>query len=199
MTTTDPGGQSGGAGQEPTTDGGTDTGTGTGSIPGQTFTQEQVNRLLAAERRTVETRFADYDTLKGRVGELEAAGQSELEKATTKAQAAEAERDGAVRQRDQLLIRSAIIAEAARAQVIDPDVAVALLAEKFKVTSKGEIDGDVAREVKSLLEERPFLAANGKPMSGAGSADAGAHGSRPATGAAKNPAQQMDDVLRGNR
>ena len=66
-------------------------GTGGTTTP-TTFTQDDVNRFVAAERRSVEGRFADYDELKGKAAKLdeaEAANKTELQRAQEAAQAAE--------------------------------------------------------------------------------------------------------------
>lgn len=63
--------------------GGTDTGNGGGQP--QTFTQEQVNDLLAKEKGKLTARYGDYDALKAKAGELDtlkAASQSDTERLT---------------------------------------------------------------------------------------------------------------------
>lgn len=58
----------------------------------KTFTQEQVNALLAEQRRKVESKFPDYDELKTSKAELDkikSASQTEIEKALERANQAE--------------------------------------------------------------------------------------------------------------
>ncbi len=58
----------------------------------KTFTQEQVNALLAAEKRKAGERFGDYDALKEKAAkfdQLEQESKSELQKALDKAAALE--------------------------------------------------------------------------------------------------------------
>lgn len=65
---------------------------------GRTFTQDEVNRLLAKERRDQEARFAGYDELKAKAAkfdEAEEANKSELDKALARADKAEAELEAA--------------------------------------------------------------------------------------------------------
>lgn len=60
--------------------------------PGKTFTQDQVNDLLARQKGDVQRKFSDYDTLKdkaSKLDEMEAASQSEVEKLTSKLAKAE--------------------------------------------------------------------------------------------------------------
>mgnify|MGYP003590205829 FL=1 len=56
-------------------------GTATGQDAGRTFTQEDVNRLLAGERRTQEQRFADAVAKAKHFDELADKEKSELQKA----------------------------------------------------------------------------------------------------------------------
>lgn len=59
----------------------------------RTFTQEQVNALLAEQKRTVAAKFGDYDDLKAKASkldEIEKASQTELEQALDRAAKAEA-------------------------------------------------------------------------------------------------------------
>lgn len=60
--------------------------------PAKTFTQEQVNDLLAKQKGKVESKYADYGDLKAaaaKLQEIEEASASELEKAQKKAAEAE--------------------------------------------------------------------------------------------------------------
>lgn len=62
--------------------------------PEKTFTQEQVNALLADQKRKVSEKFADYDDVKARAAkldELEQASKSELQKALDEAAALKTE------------------------------------------------------------------------------------------------------------
>lgn len=61
---------------------------------GKTFTQEQVNNMLAKERRDTQAKYPDYDKYKqayDEAQERENAAKSELERAIERANAAEAE------------------------------------------------------------------------------------------------------------
>ena len=177
---------------------------GDGSAPGSTqqtggtFTQEQVGRLVADERRKTEAKYGDYEATKARLAELEAASQTELERAQKTATEADARASAATEQRNRLLARSAVTAEAARAGALDPDVVVALLADSITVDDKGEIAADVKLLVATLLEEKPFLKNGGSTT--IGSADGGAHGrAGAASGSASTPSGGMDELLRKSR
>lgn len=55
----------------------------------KTFSQEQVNTLLAAERRTAAEKFTDYDTLKSKAEQFDAAeqaSQTELQRVTAESE-----------------------------------------------------------------------------------------------------------------
>lgn len=64
---------------------------GTGNQPGsenqpaggsQSFTQEEVNRMIAAERRKAESKYADVKAKADKYDEMEEANKTELQKAT---------------------------------------------------------------------------------------------------------------------
>lgn len=58
----------------------------------QTFTQEQVNTMLAEQKRKHGEKYADYDDLKAKAGkfdELEEQSKTDLQKMTERAEAAE--------------------------------------------------------------------------------------------------------------
>jgi hypothetical protein len=200
MTAPDSGGQPGGA--APPNPPGDPAGGGAppapgGDDPGAVFTQDQVNTLLRSERAKAAARYPDYDQIKQRLADLEAVGQSELEKANAKAKASELKADAATQRADKLVVRAAVVSEAARQGAIDPEIVVALLGDSLRVGDDGAVEGDVPALVKTLLEERPFLkVANGSTPPRMGVIDAGAH-SRP--GAGKSDSQQMDELIRKGR
>lgn len=70
----------------------------------KTFTQDEVNSLLAAEKRKASERFADYDDVKSKAlkfDEFEASSRTDLEKALERASQAEA-RAAAYEQKEQI-------------------------------------------------------------------------------------------------
>lgn len=96
---------------------------------GKTFTQEQFNDLLAAERRKIEAataaKFADYDDVKSKASQFDALSQASKSK------------------EDQLNDRIAAL-EAQNKQVIEANAKTALDALRFRVAAKhGVKDEDV--------------------------------------------------------
>lgn len=70
---------------------------GSGDTP-KTFTQDQVNDLIAKEKGKIQSRYGDYDDLKSKAAkldEIEESNRSEVEKAQGKLSKAESERDEA--------------------------------------------------------------------------------------------------------
>lgn len=62
----------------------------------RTFTQDELNAILAEDRRKTAARYADYDDLKAakaKLDQVEDAAKTELQKAVDRATAAETERD----------------------------------------------------------------------------------------------------------
>jgi hypothetical protein len=160
---------------------------------GATYSQEQVDRYVAEERRRAQSKYGDYDAIKSKLAEIEQAGQTELERAQQATKDAEAGRAAAVTQRNRLVVQSAVVSAAARAGALDPDVVVALLADRLSVTDEGELEDDVNAAVAKLLEDKPYLKGNGHSPH-MGSADGGVHG-RPHV-AAGSPAGAMNDLMR---
>lgn len=72
----------------------TEGGEGSAAASPRTFTQEEVNKLLAKERRDTQAKYPDYDKYKAAFDEAEkqaAASKSELELANERAEKAEKE------------------------------------------------------------------------------------------------------------
>ena len=163
-----------------------------GESSGATFTQDQVDQFVAEAKRKEAERFPEYDSMRKRLAELENASKTELERATTAAQEASSRADAAVTERNRLIVREALVTEAARAGCADPEIAVALLAEEVTVDSEGKVERErVKRLVAKLLEDRPFLR-NGQPT-GHGSADGGTRGRQ----TTPSPVDRMNDLIRG--
>lgn len=142
--------------------------------PPKMFTQDEVNAILAKNKRT--TPPDDYEDLKAaaaKLAELEAANQTELEKAQAAAAKAAEERDAALEEARTTAVRSAVIAAASKAGAVDPDDVFALL-KKDSVTigDDGQVTG-AEEAVKALLDAKPHLVGKQAPT---GSADGGAQG-----------------------
>ncbi len=161
------------AGSEPTPEGGTGGG-GEPAPAAQSFTQQQVNDLLAREKGKLERKFGDYAELKdkaSKLDQLEESKKTETEKllaavekagrtaeeATTREQAATEREKQAHEHANSLLVRSAVVSEAAKQSAVDPDDVFGLL-DKAKVTISDDGTVTGAQEaVKDLLKAKPHL------------------------------------------
>lgn len=145
---------------------------------GSTFTQEQMNTLAGKTRIEERAKFADYTELQekaARLDKIEEANKTELERANSRAETFERERDTAISMAKESAIRSAFIAEAARAGVLNPDDAYAL-ADKagIALSDDGSVVG-VSEAVNALVESGRLPMQTGKPAPGldGGSGDGG--------------------------
>lgn len=143
----------------------------------RSFSQSDVDRIVAERlRRAKSEPPADYEELKAaklKLDELEAASQTEAEKAVARAEKAEKERDEALSSAKETALRSAILAEAAKAdrKVVDPEAVVTLLDRSTLELDKDGNPKNIAEAMDSLLEQRPYLVAAGGSR---GDADQGA-------------------------
>ena len=173
-----------------------------GAAPERTFTQAELDRIVGQRLAEERAKFADFDALKAKAAkfdEIDAASKTEVERLTQQLAAAQAQAQAATEQSRATLRRAALMSEAAKAQAVDPDVVLALLAsdDTIAVTDDGSVQG-AAEAVARLLEAKTYLraapvapevtppAAPTPPTSGAtpppkGGADGGPKG-RPAAG-----------------
>jgi hypothetical protein len=131
----------------------------------RTFTQDELEAQLGSRLAREREKFGDYNDLKAKAeqfDELQAANKTELEKLMERAESAERERDEVAKTATEQAVSSAIIAEASRRGVIDPDDVVALL-DKSSLSVEGSSVTGVAEAVGSLLEAKPHLLANQTP------------------------------------
>lgn len=122
----------------------------------RTFTQEDVNRLLAQERRTQESRFAGYDELKAKADQfdqLEEANRTELERATARAE--KAEKDLAASQAAQL-----------RMQVAAAAKLPADMASRLQGDTAEELEADAEKLAELLTPERTESGREGSTAKG---------------------------------
>lgn len=141
------------------------------------FTQDQVDRIVQERLARQKAQFAGFDELKQKAEQfdkLEADRMSELEKATRRAADLERELAATSQARQESVLRAAVVSEAAKRNVIDPDAALALI---DRASLEFDTEGNptnVAQAMDSLLEQRTYLVA---PQGGArGNADLGARG-----------------------
>jgi hypothetical protein len=148
----------------------------------RTFTQADVDRIVqerVARVKTTPTPPADYEDLKAaaaKLAEIEAANKTELEKERDRATAAEERATKVEAEAKEIRLRSAILAEAAKADrnIVDPDAVIALLDRSTLELDDNGTPTNIADAMDSLLKAKPFLVAvNGGSR---GDADQGARG-----------------------
>lgn len=132
---------------------------------GKTFTQEQVNAMLADQKRKAGEKFADYGDLKtkaARLDEIEAANATELEKAV---KAARDEATTAERTRTASILAAAEARAQASERFQNPATAVRLLdLSGVPVTEEGEVDANAVKGLlDALAESDPYLLKATKP------------------------------------
>ncbi|MDQ3786268.1 MAG: hypothetical protein M3422_03375, partial [Actinomycetota bacterium] len=127
-----------------------------------TFTQDDVNRIVAERIARERQKYEGFDDLKDKAAKydaLQAENATEVEKAV--AQAVETTRADAAKTMNNTLVRAEVKALAAAAQFHDPADAAALLADKFgqvPVNASGEVDVTAAKAlVDQLAADKPHL------------------------------------------
>jgi hypothetical protein len=148
-------------------------GGGGGNDAPTTFTQEQVNDLLAREKGKITQKYADFDALKAKAGELDqlkAASQSDIERLTS-------ERDSLKGQHGSLSSENMRLKVALK-KGLTGDKAV--LADRLTGTSEAEMEADADNLLKLF-----------------GGGGTGFDGGPRGTG--DGPPRSMDDLIRGAR
>ena len=132
----------------------------------RTFSQEEVNRMMAQTRKDTRGQFADYNDLKqraARADELEQAQLSESEKLAQRAADAEKAAEEANQKIADAFISSEVKVKASQAGIIDPDAAYVLMDKKgVTYDPDGGVTG-VDEAITQLLEDKPYL--RGTPRS----------------------------------
>lgn len=150
--------------------------------PDKTFTQAELDRIVQDRLARQKSQFADYDDIKARAAkfdELEEQNKTELQKAQDRAAELERQAAESTQKAKDALLRSAVVAEAARQNVVDPDAALALLDRDSLVLNDEGSPTNIAEAMDSLLKAKPYLVGGGRP----GNADLGAR--EPAPGGAQ--------------
>lgn len=150
-----------------------------GSPDGKTFTQADLDRIVADRLTRERQKYADYDDLKTKASqfdELQDAQKSELERERERAAQAESARAEAEKRARDALTRSAILAAAA-GKVVDPDAAVRLIDVDALVFDDAGLPTNAGDLVAQLVESKPYLAAEPKVPAAEKPADQGGHGS----------------------
>ena len=126
----------------------------------QTFTQEQVNRMMAQTRREERGKFSDYGELKTRAtraDELEQEKLTETERMEARAVEAEKKAADAQQQIASAMIASEVKIRASAMGVIDPDAAYLLLdRSNVHYDAEAGVSG-VDDALAGLLEAKPYL------------------------------------------
>lgn len=134
--------------------------------------QDELDRLIQARIKRVESKYADYKDLKTKASkfdELDAASKSELEKEREARTAADARAQAAEERAKSVALRSAVISEATKQGAVDPDAVLRLIdTDELEMDDKGNISG-LPGAVTALLEAKKYL----KGKSFTGSADGG--------------------------
>jgi hypothetical protein len=143
----------------------------------KTFTQEDIDKVVAERLTRERKKYTDYDELKTKVSEYEkkseerrVADLSEKEKAEELTKKAQEERDALTKELEQAKsavksekIRTAFITSAQKNGVEYLDDAYKLAdLSSIEVTEDGSVAG-IDDVVKALVEAKPFLAAKAKP------------------------------------
>lgn len=130
-------------------------GTGDQSQQAKTFTQEQLDAILADRLTRERQKFADYDELKSAAAkwqEAQDAQKSEADKLKDDLAKAQSDRDQALKRAQETLIRSAFIAAGADANLVNPDDAYRLGdLSTVTIEDDGTVKG-VAEIVKGLVD-----------------------------------------------
>lgn len=138
----------------------------TAPAPEKTFTQAELNKFLADDRRKEREKHADYDALKAAADELAKIKESQLsetEKLTKRLAELEAAKQQAETRTRETLIRSAVISEAAKLNFNDPEDAYRLIdVTGLTIADSGKVEG-APEAVKLLAESRKYLLKNSNP------------------------------------
>lgn len=131
----------------------------------KTFTQAELDALIADRLKREREKYADYDTLKTRAAkltEIEDAQKSAEQKLQEQLTALQQQTDKAKADRRDAVLRSAIVAAAAKAGMADPADAYSLL-DKSKIEIKDDdtVTG-IEEAIKALAEAKPYLLKSGR-------------------------------------
>lgn len=134
---------------------------------GKTFTQQDVERIIAERLSRQKEKFADYDELKqkaAKYSEIEEQQKTEAQKVAERLAKLERERDEAVARSMDRLIRAAFMAEAAKAGVQHPGDAYALADRSgVSVNDQGDVVGAAEAVAAIVAAGRIPLAASRAP------------------------------------
>lgn len=162
---------SGGAGDSGAKDA-TPAGGQSADAQGRTFSQEDVDRIVAERARHAKSSalsdllkdlgFEKPDDLKEAVAkqrEVEAASKTELERAKEQLAALQQDRERWEQEKRTQGLAMAVHQAATKLGIVDPEVALALIQGGIEYDEKGQPQ-DVEQALAQLLESKPYLKAN---------------------------------------
>lgn len=150
---------------------------------GKTFSQEDVNRIVADRVARTQQKYADYDDLKAAAAELNKvrdASRTDMERAVEAARKEGAQ--AATATANSRLVKAEARALAASAKFRDPSDAVAFLGDlsAVKVDAQGEVDtASLERALTDLAKAKPYLLAEEPPSRPTGDPGQGPRDSAP--------------------
>jgi hypothetical protein len=173
---------------EPEGDDGGGGGGGGGGTEGngdKTFTQADVDRIvqerLARDRkeRPSDDEIKELRDKAKKYDDLEAQSKSELERERERAEKAEKEAEAARAEAKETRLKSAILAEAGKAdrKVVDPEAILSLIDKKSLTLDDSGAPTNITEVMDALLEAKPYLVSTGSTTTTrTGAADQGARG-----------------------
>jgi hypothetical protein len=170
---------------------------GGGQQPEKTFTQAELDAIIADRLSRQKKQYEDYDDLKDKASKWQRfldEQKSEIEKMNDAVRNAQRERDEALQRAQARLIRAAFVAEAAQQGAAHPDDVYALAdLSSVALDDQDNVVG-VAEAVKAIIEAGRVPMAQGPR---APSLDGGAgSGQRPAEAAKVALSQDEEDIAR---
>jgi len=141
----------------------------------KTFTQDELDKVVQNRLAREREKFSDHDELKAKAAkldEIEAANQSELEKAQVAREKAEKQSAEVLAKANERMLKAAVLSEAAAAQVKKPELLFRALDKNgLTVGDDGEVSG--AKEaVEAFIADNPEFVGKQTPKE----ADQGARG-----------------------
>ncbi len=170
-------------------DGGDDAGGEGGEKPPKSYSKAELDAIVAKAVAKRDKNFADYQMLKEKADELDALktqSQTAEERMRLQHDRAVKERDNAVGRAERALIRSAVVAEAAKQGAVDPDAVAALVDRTDLVIEEDRVEG-AEEAVRALLAAKSYLLGKAGAARRAGADMAGGgQGTAPTTTVARS-------------
>ena len=133
--------------------------------PEKTFSQDEVNRMMAQPKRDTRQQYSDYNDLQkraARADELEQEKLTEAEKREARAIDAEKRASDAQQQVASAMIASEVKVRATQMGIVDPDAAFLLLDKKNVAYNVTDGVSGVDDALAQLLEDKPYLRAGNR-------------------------------------